>query len=30
MAATSVPAGAYLAAPNRLVSAANGVEYAYR
>jgi hypothetical protein len=30
MAATSAPAGEYLAAPNRVVSAANGIEYAYR
>jgi pimeloyl-ACP methyl ester carboxylesterase len=28
--ATATPAGAYLAAPNRVVSAANGIEYAYR
>src|SRR3954463_11867365 len=30
MTATSAPAGEYLAAPNRVVSAANGIEYAYR
>jgi hypothetical protein len=30
MAATSAPAGAYLAAPNRVVSPANGIAYAYR
>src|SRR4051794_32958034 len=30
MAATSAPAGDYLAAPNRVVSAGNGIDYAYR
>jgi pimeloyl-ACP methyl ester carboxylesterase len=30
MAATSAPAGEYLAAANRAVSAANGIDYAYR
>src|SRR3954452_21625945 len=30
MTATSAPAGEYLAARNRVVSAANGIEYAYR
>jgi len=30
MTATSAPAGEYLAAPNRAVTAANGIEYAYR
>jgi len=30
MAATSSPASGYLAAPNRMVSAANGIKYAYR
>src|SRR3954449_3562451 len=30
MTATSAPAGEYPAAPNRVVSAANGIEYAYR
>jgi pimeloyl-ACP methyl ester carboxylesterase len=30
MTATSAPAGEYLAAPNRVVSAANGIDYAYR
>ncbi|MEA2383752.1 MAG: hypothetical protein QOH72_3723 [Solirubrobacteraceae bacterium] len=30
MTATSVPAGEYLAAPNRAVSAANGIAYTYR
>jgi pimeloyl-ACP methyl ester carboxylesterase len=30
MAATSAPAGEYLVAPNREVSAANGIDYTYR
>jgi len=30
MIATSAPTGEYLAAANRMVSAANGVDYAYR
>jgi pimeloyl-ACP methyl ester carboxylesterase len=30
MTTTSAPAGEYLAAPNRLVSAPNGIDYAYR
>jgi pimeloyl-ACP methyl ester carboxylesterase len=30
MAATAPPKGDYLAAPNRVVSAANGIDYAYR
>ena len=30
MAATAAPTGEYLAAPNRVVSAANGIDYAYR
>src|SRR6476469_9861141 len=30
MTATAPPTGAYLAAPNRLISAANGIDYAYR
>jgi hypothetical protein len=30
MTATSAPAGEYLAAANRAVSAANGIDYAYR
>ena len=30
MTATSSTTGEYLAAPNRRVSAANGIEYAYR
>jgi pimeloyl-ACP methyl ester carboxylesterase len=30
MTATSAPAGEYLAAPNRMLSAANGIDYAYR
>jgi hypothetical protein len=30
MAATSAPAGDYVAAPNRVVGAASGIEYAYR
>jgi pimeloyl-ACP methyl ester carboxylesterase len=30
MAATSPTAGQYLAAPNKAVSAANGIDYAYR
>ena len=30
MTATSPPASAYLAAPNKMISAANGIDYAYR
>jgi pimeloyl-ACP methyl ester carboxylesterase len=30
MSATATPTSAYLAAPNRVVSAANGIDYAYR
>jgi pimeloyl-ACP methyl ester carboxylesterase len=30
LTATSAPAGEYLAAPNRAVSAANGIDYTYR
>ncbi len=30
MTATSAPGGEYLTAPNRVVSAANGIDYAYR
>jgi hypothetical protein len=30
MTATSSPTGEYLTAPNRVVSAANGIDYAYR
>jgi pimeloyl-ACP methyl ester carboxylesterase len=30
MSATATPSSAYLAAPNRVVSAANGIDYAYR
>src|SRR5690242_15246398 len=30
MTTTTTPTGEYLAAPNRVVSAANGIDYAYR
>jgi hypothetical protein len=30
MTATAAPTSEYLAAPNRVVNAANGIEYAYR
>ena len=30
MSATAATAGGYLASPNRMVSAANGIDYAYR